>query len=152
MSYTCFDVDISDQVAPVRMIRPEKRNSMNPAFWEELPTSRWFAYSSNEPGGTNSFEIFVQAYPGLGEKVQISTDSGRWPRWAPDGSELYYRNGTKMMAVSVETEPEFTAGVPEIIFEGSYFAPVADGRNYDISHDGQRFLMIMRDNVAEYDK
>mgnify|MGYP001285542903 CR=1 FL=1 len=38
MSYTCFDVEISDQVAHVRMIRPEKRNSMNPAFWEELPT------------------------------------------------------------------------------------------------------------------
>ncbi len=37
MAYTCFDVDITDQIAHVRMIRPEKRNSMNPAFWEELP-------------------------------------------------------------------------------------------------------------------
>jgi enoyl-CoA hydratase len=37
MSYTCFDVDISDNVAHIKMIRPEKRNSMNPDFWDELP-------------------------------------------------------------------------------------------------------------------
>ncbi|MDK1023896.1 MAG: crotonase/enoyl-CoA hydratase family protein [Gammaproteobacteria bacterium] len=37
MSYTCFDVDIKDRIAHIKLIRPEKRNSMNPAFWDELP-------------------------------------------------------------------------------------------------------------------
>ena len=37
MSYECFEVSITDQVAHIVLSRPEKRNSMNPAFWRELP-------------------------------------------------------------------------------------------------------------------
>ncbi len=37
MGYNCFDVDISDNIAHIKMVRPEKRNSMNPDFWNELP-------------------------------------------------------------------------------------------------------------------
>ncbi len=37
MSYECFEVSIEDKVAHVILNRPEKRNSMNPAFWKELP-------------------------------------------------------------------------------------------------------------------
>ena len=35
--YECFDVSIADRVAHIVLNRPEKRNSMNPAFWRELP-------------------------------------------------------------------------------------------------------------------
>ena len=105
------------------------------------PDGRWLAYSSNESEAPEP-EIFVQAFPELGKKVQISTDGGRWHLWAPDGTQLYYRNGGKMMAVSVETEPSFKPGIPEVLFEGSYFEPENKGRNYDISPDGERFLMI----------
>ena len=34
---TCFDLKIDDRIAHLRMTRPEKRNSMIPEFWEELP-------------------------------------------------------------------------------------------------------------------
>jgi len=105
------------------------------------PDGSWLAYSSNESEAPEP-EIFVQAFPELGKKMQISTDGGRWPLWAPDGTQLYYRNGDKMMVVSVETEPSFKPGIPEVLFEGSYFEPLNKGRNYDISPDGQRFLMI----------
>ena len=37
MGYTCFDVSVDDKVAHVKMIRPERHNSMIPAFWGELP-------------------------------------------------------------------------------------------------------------------
>jgi enoyl-CoA hydratase len=37
VSYTCFDIDISDNVAHIKLSRPEKRNSMNLKFWDELP-------------------------------------------------------------------------------------------------------------------
>ncbi len=52
-----------------------------------------------------------------------------------------------MMAVSIQTEPTFRAGRPEVLFEGSYRAtPVPAGlQYYDISPDGQRFLMIKRE-------
>ncbi|MGI8537900.1 MAG: crotonase/enoyl-CoA hydratase family protein [Mycobacteriales bacterium] len=37
MSYRCFDVDIADRVAHLRLSRPEELNSMTPDFWRELP-------------------------------------------------------------------------------------------------------------------
>lgn len=37
MSYECFEVTIEDKVAHIKLNRPDKRNSMNPAFWRELP-------------------------------------------------------------------------------------------------------------------
>ena len=37
MAYRCFDVDISDAVAHVRLSRPDELNTMTPAFWRELP-------------------------------------------------------------------------------------------------------------------
>ena len=37
MAYTCFDVEISDSVAHVRLSRPDELNTMTPAFWRELP-------------------------------------------------------------------------------------------------------------------
>ena len=44
------------------------------------------------------------------------------------------------MVVPIEIEPTFTAGTPEVVFEGSYFN--TGGRHYDIAPDGERFLMI----------
>ncbi|MEE8519708.1 MAG: hypothetical protein V3S98_11335 [Dehalococcoidia bacterium] len=44
------------------------------------------------------------------------------------------------MTVPVQTEPSFTPGTPEVLFEGTY--AVGAGRGYDVSLDGQRFLMI----------
>ncbi|MEM8500634.1 MAG: crotonase/enoyl-CoA hydratase family protein [Pseudomonadota bacterium] len=37
MSYSCFDLEISNNIAHITFSRPEKRNSMPPLFWDELP-------------------------------------------------------------------------------------------------------------------
>ena len=37
MTYSCFDLSISDHIAHIKLIRPERRNSMIPEFWDELP-------------------------------------------------------------------------------------------------------------------
>ena len=37
MTYQCFDLTIENRIAHVVMNRPEKRNSMIPAYWDELP-------------------------------------------------------------------------------------------------------------------
>ena len=37
VSYECFDVDVTDRIGHIRMIRPERANSMIAAFWRELP-------------------------------------------------------------------------------------------------------------------
>jgi enoyl-CoA hydratase len=37
MGYRCFEVEVTDKVAHVRMTRPDEYNSMNRDFWMELP-------------------------------------------------------------------------------------------------------------------
>jgi len=102
------------------------------------PDGRWLAYYSNEGG---VYQVYVQPFPGPGGKWQVSTDGGVGPAWARNGRELFYRNRDKMMAVDVATQPTFSAGKPRMLLEGR-FAVIPGFLNYDISPDGQRFLMI----------
>ena len=80
---------------------------------------------------------------GPGGKMQISTEGGVEPMWARNGRELFYRDGDKMMVAAVETKPVFAAGKPKLLFEGHYETGFgAFERDYDVSPDGQKFLMI----------
>jgi len=105
------------------------------------PDGHWIAYSSDESG---RWEIYVQPYPGPGGKWQISTDGGTEPVWNPNGRELFYRNGDKMMAADINARPAFSAGKPHMLFAEEYgSAPGSDSApEYDVSPDGQRFLML----------
>jgi serine/threonine-protein kinase len=105
-----------------------------PAF---SPDGRWLAYVSNESGRE---EVYVQPFPGPGPKLPISSEGGTEPVWAKTGHEVFYRNGNKMLTVKIATEAQFSAGRPEVLFEGPY--AVAAGPNYDVTRDGQRFLML----------
>ena len=106
-----------------------------PAF---SPDGRWLAYSSDVTGRP---EIYVQAYPGPGGRHHISTDGGESPAWAASGRELFYREGQKMMAVDIKTDPTFLAGRPHTLFEAPYWN-TSPGRGYDVTPDGRRFLMV----------
>jgi len=110
------------------------------------PDGNWLAYVSDELGRTH---VYVRPYPGPDVKFLVSEEAegGGEPVWSPDGTELFYRSGNRMMVVSVQTESTFRAGRPEVLFEGLYRTTGhPDGlQYYDISPDGQRFLMIKRD-------
>jgi hypothetical protein len=54
----------------------------------------------------------------------------------------FYRNGKKMMAVDIATLPSFSASTPKVLFEGQYQLLSTSTPNYDVSPDGQRFLML----------
>jgi serine/threonine-protein kinase len=97
------------------------------------PNGRWIAYQSNRSGRA---EIWVAPHPNpKGRWQQVSTDGGTAPRWAASGRELFYRNGTKMIAVYVDAGATFHAGTPKVLFEGRY-------DDYDVAPDGKQFLMI----------
>lgn len=115
------------------------------------PDGHWIAYNSAESGTT---QVYVRSFPSLAGKWQISTDGGGFPRWAHSGRELFYVIGNKMMAVGVETKGTFRAGVPKMLFEGSYAgSPVgfAPSWGYDISPDDKRFLMVKTDSASTAD-
>ena len=69
--------------------------------------------------------------------------AAREPLWNRNGRELFFRNGNKMMAVEINTQPAFSAGTPKILFQGQYLTlSTISTPNYDVSSDGQRFLML----------
>ncbi|RPI21018.1 MAG: serine/threonine-protein kinase, partial [Acidobacteria bacterium] len=111
------------------------------------PDGRWVAYCSNE---SRRFEVFVQSWPGPGPKIQVSSEGGTDPIWRRDGKELFYRSGDKMMVVAATTQPTFKASKPRLLWEGHYShgmssscgPPGATEANYDVTSDGQRFLMV----------
>ena len=110
------------------------------------PDGRWLAYESNETGRD---ERYVQPFSatGPGGKLPVSVSGGTEPVWPRNSRDLFYRNGDKMMAVAIETEPELSVGTPRLLFEGRFLeaGPLHLRRSYDVSSDGQRFLMIQRE-------
>ena len=99
---------------------------------------RWVAYVSNYSG---TDEVYVTSFPEPGGRLQVSIKSGTSPTWAPDGSAIYYFEGTKMIAVSIETEPRFRVIDRKVLFEGDY-VQYRWSRQYDIQPDGKRFILI----------
>ena len=105
------------------------------------PDGGWLAYVSDESGRE---EVYVRGFPGEGAKHPISTGGGREPVWSRDGRKLYFRNvdDTEMWAVAVEIEPTFQASRPELLFTRRFFVDANREQTYDVSPDGERFLMV----------
>ena len=100
---------------------------------------KWVAYVSNESGRD---EVYVQSFPASGGKWQVSTNGGFTPRWRGDGKELFYiAPDRKIMSVEVKAGATiFEVSSPRGLFEAPVDAPAGTNR-YDISPDGQRFLV-----------
>ena len=104
------------------------------------PDGRWMAYVSNESG---QFQVYLRRYPGPEGRWTVSTGGGTSPFWNRTGKELFYRNGNKMMAVSFSATPDVTLATARVIFEQPYaYGSTVALANYDVSADGQRFLMV----------
>jgi serine/threonine-protein kinase len=130
-----------------RSVHPFLATQFNEGAASFSPDGRWLAYMSNESGRP---EVYVQPYPGPGGKWQISAGGGTEPLWNHNGRELFYRSGNRMMSVQVATEGAFTASKPTVLFERGYAASQfpATGIAYDVSRDGQRFLMVKEPDQA----
>jgi len=108
------------------------------------PVGKWIAFTSNESGQD---EVYVQSYPGSGPKRRISVGGGREPVWSRRGERVYFRGQggqDRMSSVDVQTSPTFSSGTPKVLFADLYEGEHGGGgdRNYDLSADGQRFLMV----------
>jgi serine/threonine protein kinase len=105
------------------------------------PDGKWVAYASDESG---NWEIYVTTFPAAVGKWQVSTAGGSEPRWRGDNKEIFYI-GTSgvLMSVPVNADSTFSPGVPAPLFQIHGRAPISstDVFSYDVSKDGQRFLV-----------
>ncbi len=143
---TTIDLWLLSLHAPYDM-RPFKRTPAVERQGALSPDGRWMAYASNESGRS---EIYVEPVPGPGGRRQISIEGGAQPRWVRNGGEIIYRNGTRMMSVPVQLQPTFQPGKVVELFDRK-FDPGAAVAGYDVSSDGQTFVMTRseRDNPTE---
>ena len=110
------------------------------------PDGRFFAFMSNETG---QYEVSVmEVSSGRTFLVSTSTRGGWVPRWSQDGGEIYYGsvNGPGLLVAEVTWEP-FSASDP---------VEISDIRrrrfsNFDVTQDGQRFLVTTLDLGADAD-
>jgi hypothetical protein len=103
------------------------------------PDGRWLAYDSSVSG---HYQVFVAPFPEMNRHWQVSTAGGRSPLWAPNGRELFYldQDGGFLTSVPVDTSGDFSYGKPARLLDKRYYA--VQIRTYDVSRDGQRFLLI----------
>jgi eukaryotic-like serine/threonine-protein kinase len=117
---------------------PYQQTKFTEGFGSLSPGGEWLAYGSDESGRQ---EVYVQTFPKLGGKWQVSSDGGTRPQWSKDGKELYFISADgKLMSVSIRgSGGRFEAGTPQSLFEAP--PPQSSGFLIDISKDG-RFLIL----------
>ena len=101
------------------------------------PDGRWVAYDSPESGRR---EIYVVPFPGLEGRWQVSAEGGRYPRWSPDGSRLFFWNNGRLIAAPVQgSGGTLQVGALEEVLK------VPWGSNwwsYGFNADGDEFLVL----------
>jgi Tol biopolymer transport system component len=115
---------------------PLLQTQFNESWAKVSPDGRWFAYTSDETGAS---EVYVQSFPSLGGKWKVSVDGGSRPVWSRDGKELFYiSRNQKLMTAAVKAGSRFETSTPKPLLD----AQVGSSRLFDVSPDGQRFLVI----------
>jgi serine/threonine-protein kinase len=104
------------------------------------PDNRWLAYISDRSG---RFEVYVRPFPNTGDgRWVVTSDGGSEPLWSSDGTELFYREGGMLKSLEVLPGEGFVAGAVTELFPDRSYTSAFNRRQYDLSSDDQRFLMI----------
>ncbi len=130
----------------------EKSPFMESEYAEQLaklsPDERFIAYDSNQSGDR---EIYIRSFPEGTGLQRVSDNGGTQVRWRKDGKELFYVEGDSLMAVSVAASPKLMIGDPEKLFSDDTLVFRSPGGflNYDVTPDGQRFILREQEAGAE---
>jgi Tol biopolymer transport system component len=118
--------------------RPLAATEFNERALALSPDSKWIAFVSNLSG---SAAVYIRRLDQGSARWRVSPGNGTEPRWGPGGREIFYRLGDTVLAVAVALGTEPTFGQPKALFVRPYAAS-ANEALYDVSRDGQRFLMV----------
>jgi serine/threonine protein kinase/Tol biopolymer transport system component len=132
-----WDINVMplDHAGPPLAVVATPANEVDPAF---SPDGRWLAYMSNESG---EIEVYVQAFPGPGQRFRVSTHGGADVHWSPDGRELYYLSPVReLMSVPFDPGPPAKLGLPQLLFATSAVPNNYMRSRYQPTRDGKKFL------------
>ena len=116
------------------------------------PDVQWLVYR-NMPGE----QLFMQPFPATGTEIRVTQETGSAPMWSRDGSELFYRRGIATLGgasaaeqgvrsselVAVDITLDATPRLSnERVLPVEGFMVFVRSRDYDITPDGERFLMV----------
>jgi len=114
------------------------------------PDSRFLAYASNKSG---DWQVYICPFPAGTPTEQISILGGEPHAWGPEGDDFFFlgdadgkRQVWSMMHVNVDTADGFRAGKPQKLFE---LPEGIELSGFNVSNDGQRFLVIQNVDIAE---
>ena len=102
------------------------------------PDGRWLAYVSDQSG---TREVYVQAFPGPGARLQVSSGGGIEPVWHPSGRELFYHEGPTLMSATLALARDPSVVRRDSLFTIGVWAPM-QATNYDVMPDGDHFVAM----------
>ena len=102
---------------------------------------RYLAYVSDASGRE---EVFVTSFPSGEGRWQVSVNGGDRPRWSGQGDEMFYIESDKLMVIPVKTTSIFESGTPQVLIADGFHL-TANGSDYGVSNDGQRFVMMYKE-------
>ena len=144
---TGWDRDILLLDSRSRRITPFLNSRAFEGYPEFSPDGRWITYVSEESGRR---EVYVRPFPRPGSKWVISQNGGQEPLWARNGKQLFYRStdGRQMWVADVRVDGSFSVGKPRLLFNVPGLRAGTPIRSWDLSPDGQRFLMVKNEEAT----
>jgi eukaryotic-like serine/threonine-protein kinase len=97
LSMYLFDLE---QPGPLQPVLQRAVTDANGAFSSD---GTWIAYQSDQSG---RFEVYIRPFSGSGSVIQVSTNGGSLPVWGPDGTELFYYEGSTSRLLSAALKKE----------------------------------------------
>jgi Tol biopolymer transport system component len=135
--YDLSTISIDNSGGALKAGTPEKfqatpADERHPSF---SPDGRWIAYASNE---TNTFQIYVRAFPDTGGRWTISNNGGVYPIFSRNGRDLFYRtlDGQVMLTQYTVKGDAFVADPPRP-FSDKRLANLPLNGSYDVAQDGR---------------
>jgi Tol biopolymer transport system component len=102
---------------------------------------KWLAYYLLNAG---TFEIYVTPFPEQGSRRLIT--EGTDPSWSPDGNEIYYRNGPRLMAARLDKTAGVKVSASRIVID-PFLPPLYD--DYDVHRDGRTLVVVRPVNKTQ---
>lgn len=122
-------LDLASGGAPTRYLTTAEHETQ-PAL---SPDGRWLAYVSSDSG---TDQIYLQAFPHAGVRVQVTTAGGAWPRWRADGRALVFRTGEALWTAAVTIAGDAVTVAPAVRWRALEAPTDAARRSFDVLADG----------------